>query len=506
MTGAWFVNLSIRAKLLWIILLTSSTALLVVGLAVVIYDSITYKREQYNKLSTQADLLGAISTSALVFNDPKTAGEYLSALEASPPIASAVIYDSAGNVFATFRRSDKPKLDPPPLEAEGHRFKGDNLLLFRPIYQGGDMIGTVYLRTELGFKTRLLQYAGIVLALLAGSLLVAFLLSARLQRLVSRPLLEVTKVARQVIDHQDFTHRAVKHSQDEVGVLVDAFNQMLAQIERREAELQASNEALQTEIREHKAAREQVTRLNETLEQRVAERTAELESANMELEAFSYSVSHDLRAPLRAIDGFSNLLQEGYGESFDEEGRNYLDRVRAASQRMGHLIDDLLKLSRTSRSEMKPTEVNLSELANTIANELRELAPERQVTFSIAPDMITYADAPLMRIVLENLLGNAWKFTRKRGEARIEVGTTIIDGRKTYYVRDNGTGFDMQYADQLFGAFQRLHTESEFEGTGIGLANVQRIIRRHGGQVWAEGKPDEGATIYFTLSEWRKLS
>jgi light-regulated signal transduction histidine kinase (bacteriophytochrome) len=155
---------------------------------------------------------------------------------------------------------------------------------------------------------------------------------------------------------------------------------------------------------------------------------------------------------------------------------------------------------------MRPTVVNLSGLAETIANELRELSPDRQVTFSIAPDMIAYADPALIRVVLENLLGNAWKFTRNRSEARIEMGNMINDGKTTYFVRDNGTGFDMQYADRLFGAFQRLHSTSEFEGTGIGLANVHRIIRRHGGHVWAEGKLDEGATLYFTLSEWRKPS
>jgi signal transduction histidine kinase len=505
-TGSWFANLSIRVKLLWIILLTSIAALMVVGLAIVTYDSITFKREKYQELSTQADLLGAISTAALVFNDPNTAKEYLSALKASAPVASAILYDGEGNVFATYRRSKNAILDPPPVEAEGHRFKGDDLLLFRSIDQGGEAIGTVYLRTELGFKKRLLQYAGIVFGLLIGSLLVALVLSTRLQGLVSRPLLEVTAVAREVIDHQDYAHRAIKHSDDEVGVLVDAFNQMLAHIQQREAALQAANQALQEEINEHKSAREQVTSLNETLEQRVAERTAELESANLELEAFSYSVSHDLRAPLRAIDGFSILLQEGYQDRIDQEGQNYLQRVRAATQRMGHLIDDLLKLSRTTRSEMRPAEVDLSALAETIANELQELSPDRQVTFSITSDMIAYADPALIRVVLENLLGNAWKFSRNRSEARIEMGTMINNGKTTYFVRDNGTGFDMQYADRLFGAFQRLHSTSEFEGTGIGLANVHRIIRRHGGQVWAEGKLDEGATLYFTLSEWRKPS
>jgi signal transduction histidine kinase len=499
-------GLSIRAKLLWIIMLTSSMALVMAGLALITYDLITFKQQRLNDLSTQAEILGAISSAALVFNDAKAAGEYLSALKARPQVTLAIIYDNGGKVFATYQRSDSINVSAPPAEADGHRIEGDDLVLFRHISQGNETIGTLHLRTNLGLTTRLLRFAGIVLLLLISSLLLAMLLSARLQALISKPILEVTNIARLVIDHQDYSHRAVKHSKDEVGVLVDAFNQMLTQIQQREAALQKANQALQLEIADHKSARAQVAALNETLEQRVAERTAELEAANRELESFCYSVSHDLRAPLRGIDGFTTILQESHGDKLDQQAKNYLQRVRAATQRMGHLIDDLLKLSRTVRSEMNPTTVNLSELAQSIANDLQETAPDRRATFSIAPDMIANADAALIRAVLENLLGNAWKFTGKRTEAQIEVGSTVTAGQTTYFVRDNGTGFDMKYADKLFGAFQRLHSISEFEGTGVGLANVQRIIRRHGGQVWADAKLDEGATFYFTLSAWRKTA
>ncbi|MGH8606979.1 MAG: sensor histidine kinase [Gammaproteobacteria bacterium] len=234
-------------------------------------------------------------------------------------------------------------------------------------------------------------------------------------------------------------------------------------------------------------------------EHRVREHTAQLEAVNQELESFCYSVSHDLRAPLRAIDGFSMILQKTYGDKLDAQGYHYLERVCTATQRMGHLIDDLLNLSRTARSEMRMTAVNLSELACTIANDLQETASERKVTFSIAPEMVVHADASLMRVVLENLLGNAWKFSGKRAEARIEVGSTTDAGKTAYFVRDNGVGFDMKYADKLFGAFQRLHSVTAFDGTGVGLANVQRIILRHGGRVWAEAVVDQGATFYFTL-------
>ncbi len=227
----------------------------------------------------------------------------------------------------------------------------------------------------------------------------------------------------------------------------------------------------------------------------------ELERANKELESFCYSVSHDLRAPLRAIDGFGLILQKSYSDKLDAQGQNYLGRVRAATQRMGQLIDDLLNLSRIARSEMSIATVDLSELAGTIAKDLQETAPERKVVFSVAPEMVVLADANLMRILLDNLLGNAWKFSGKRAEARIDVGSTTNAGETAYFVRDNGAGFDMKYADKLFGAFQRLHPVTAFEGTGVGLAIVQRVILRHGGRVWAEAAVDRGATFYFTLSE-----
>lgn len=249
------------------------------------------------------------------------------------------------------------------------------------------------------------------------------------------------------------------------------------------------------------AAEAGVRKLNEELEWRVAERTRELEAANRELESFSYSVSHDLRAPLRSIDGFSQIVQQRYAGQLDETGRGYLDRVRRASQRMGELIDDLLQLARIGRGDLRRQDVDLSAIAAAAVEELRRNEPERRILCQVQSGLCAYGDPGLMRVVLDNLVGNAWKFTRHSSDPQIMVGAIDQEGEMVYFVRDNGAGFDGAYANKLFQAFQRLHLESEFEGMGIGLATVQRVIRRHKGRVWAEGEPDRGATFYFTLPQ-----
>ena len=249
------------------------------------------------------------------------------------------------------------------------------------------------------------------------------------------------------------------------------------------------------DISEQRESHRRIQELNDSL----AHHNAELNAINQELEAFSYSVSHDLRAPLRAIDGFSQILLKENAVQLDEKGLDRLNRVRKAAQHMGNLIDDLLKLSRVTRAELQFQPVNLSDLATEVVEALRKLDPERAVAVNIAPNLYTRGDPKLLRIALDNLLGNAWKFTCKRDDARIELGVEAGETGPVYFARDNGAGFDMAYADKLFGAFQRLHDTGEFPGTGIGLATVQRIVHKHGGRIWAESAVDRGATFHFTL-------
>ncbi|HXF80407.1 MAG TPA: PAS domain S-box protein [Usitatibacter sp.] len=267
------------------------------------------------------------------------------------------------------------------------------------------------------------------------------------------------------------------------------FTAILRDITEREQAVQA--------LRESEA---KVRRLNAELERRVAERTSELEAANRELEAFDYSISHDLRAPINRIEGFSAILLEEFDAKLGDRGRELLQRIVASGQRMNQLVQDLLDLSTLTRTELRPAEIDLSAAARKILEGLAQSHPSRQVETVVAPGLVARGDPGLLRVVLENLLGNAWKFTSRRERARIEFGTAVAGGKRAYFVRDNGAGFDPAHAQRLFTPFHRLHAQKDFEGTGIGLATVQRIVSRHGGRAWAES-PGEGATFHFTLGE-----
>lgn len=476
--STWLRNLPIARKMVVIVMLTTSLALGVAGLGLTLYERVTVRARVASSALSLAQVIALNSRAPLAFDDPAAASETLAALSARPSIRAAYIYKAKGTPFARYPAKGGPPLPAQP-GPDGVHFIGQNLVVFQPITLDQRRLGTLYLVQDLSEVRNSLEVFGAAAALvLLFCLAAAYAISSRLQAVISAPILELAATARHVSKRKDYGTRIHHSSTDEVGILADSFNEMLAQVQARDLALEESRKEL---------------------ESRVEQRTAQLEAANKELEAFAYSVSHDLRAPLRAIEGFSHILLNKYPSVLDEAGRDYLRRVGAASQRMGELIEDMLTLSRVSRAELRREPVNLSEFASTVAAELAQRDPKRSVTMVIAPDVVTEGDPHLLRVVLENLIGNSWKFTSKRAQAHIEFAAEHRDGKLVCFVRDNGAGFDMAYAGKLFGAFQRLHSSAEFPGSGIGLASVKRIIHRHGGQVWAQGAVDHGATFYFSL-------
>jgi signal transduction histidine kinase len=480
-----FRNLPVSHKLTLLSVVASGSALLLACAAFVGYDFWAFRDAMLMKLSTQANIVGYNSSAAIEFNDTQAATQILAAFSAETDIVAAATYTQHGKIFAKYQRAGETSLGNALPESiselvDRHRFGRGYLSLVRPIVRNGEPIGAVAIRAHLGRMTdRLARYIGIALLILLFCTMGSILVAQRLQRRISQPILGLAETAKRVSRDQDYSIRAEVTGQDEVGHLIETFNEMLATIQEKNTDL--------------KNARDD-------LEQRVIDRTAQLEEANKELEAFSYSVSHDLRGPLRGINGFSQALLEDYVEQLDAQGQDYLQRVRAASQRMAQLIDDLLMLSRVSRGEVRRESVDLSALVGSIVAELREADAQRHVEVCVLEGVTAIGDTRLLRVVLENLLRNAWKFTSKNPSARIEFGVTQRNGKPVYFVRDDGAGFDMAYMDKLFGPFQRLHAVTEFEGTGIGLATVQRIIHRHGGGVWAEAAVGKGATFHFTLA------
>ncbi len=626
--GRWLKRRSVGGKLLLVVLATTAAALLISGAALLGYDLYTFKSSLANELGSQADILGLAAAPALEFDDPDAAREYLNLLEARPSIVAAAIYTAKGALFATYpNAADQTEEAFPPLpETDGYRTVDRTVRLWKRIVQNNEILGTVYFEAAYDPFERLRDYIGILGVVFVVSLSAAALMSARLQKTVTAPILEIAAMARRVVEQRDFSSRAQVASEDEIGVLGGAFNSMLAEIGQRTETLEESNRQLHHEIAERERA-EQAQRLGERrirtlvsaitqvvwaadehggfaerhdaweaytgqtlaqyrglgwrsafdeearvaldvawaravalpqpfelelrlwsaesqrhrfvqlravplvaddgraqewigairdvedrrmleqnlrtlnaeLEERVAARTAELETANKELESFSYSVSHDLRAPIRAINGFCALLSRDHETALDAEAQRKVGIIKGEAERMGALIDDLLAFSRLGRKALQRTELDMHELASNVYQRLSRELNGRTVDFRIGALPKAMGDRSLFEQVWVNLLSNAIKFSSKKPDAAVEVGAISEERELVYYVRDNGAGFDPKHRDKLFGVFQRLHHGDEFPGTGVGLALVHRIVTRHGGRIWADGKPGEGATFHFTL-------
>lgn len=478
LSGSWSAQ-SISGRLTALMVFASGTALLLAYVSYVAYDFYSLRQHLIESVDAQANLIGINSETALLFDDQQAAENTLSALRGAPAILTAEIVDAQGNTFATYLRKgyrpDQPMAPRlPASKKSAYWIEDGRVLLGHVIESDGKPIGTVYILADTRDVAHNTGRFGLFSA---GVLLVCFLIAlfatSGLRRSIIRPLENLTDTAHRVSRERDYSVRVlVPRRQDEIAFLVQSFNQMLGEIEQHRA----------------------------VLEQKVAERTAELSAANRELEAFSYTVAHDLRGPLQQVANIVFLLQCGEESGGANEQKTLLDNLVAATRKMSSLIDDLLNLSRATSTPLKPVPVDLTALAKSILGHLAHDS-QRRVETKVAEGCIIMADEGLIAIALDNLLRNAWKYSSRKDPAIIEFGCRNEGEETLFFVRDNGAGFDNAYANRLFHPFQRLHSQAEFPGIGIGLATVQRIIARHGGRIWATGAVDQGAEFCFVLPQ-----
>jgi signal transduction histidine kinase len=474
-----FRDIPIKTKLMRVILLISGIMLFVTCSSFFVYEFYTFRQTTIQKLYTLGEIISTNSTAALAFQDNEGAEEILTALKAEPHIVAACLYDKDGKLFAQFPSTLNSKILPPKPESLEYKFIHSYLQGFQPVMQGSKQLGTLYLRSDLGAMYERFKLYGIITALvIIASLLLAYFLSQILQKSISRPILALAETAKDISTNGDYSVRAIKLGKDELGTLTDAFNQMIVQIHNQ-------NQTL--------------SEFNQTLEQKVKARTLELETANKELDSFSYSISHDLRAPIRSINNYISVLLEDYSNKLDDEAKRLINVVIKNSLQMNSLIDDLLAFSKLGRTDLTKVSLSMKTLVSGIWEEAFQLEQNRSVEFILHDIPDAYAEKTTIHQVWVNLISNALKYSRNQDKTIIEISWEENEKEITYCIKDNGIGFDMNYYNKLFGVFQRLHSAQDFEGTGVGLAIVQRIIEKHGGKIWAKSKPNEGALFCFSL-------
>jgi|GEM_PF-2807956 len=473
---------SITTRLRLLITSACVIAIVVSSAALVGYQFYRYKRDISTSLMLRGQILALNASAAVAFQNNADAQELLNVFQLDPAVASACIFDSAGNRFADYHQSSHPTetIAAPTSYAPHFEFSNDRITVWSPIQQQGKFLGTFAFSSNLDELNQRIResivIAGIV-ALLTAAL--AFWLSHLLQGQVSAPLLKLAAAARRVTEKRDFHVSADVSGGAEIGVLGHAFNQMLSALNERD---------------------QLIRRHAQDLETKVAERTSQLEQSNKDLQVFGYTVSHDLRTPLRSILGFSEALEEADGSHLTAEGEGHLKRIRRNAEKMNALIDGLLTFARLGNQSVAKVSVDMAALTREVLEDLRFQLKDRTVVVNAADLPPALGDPSLLRQVWANLIGNAFKFTGHRPDATVGIGASVSpDGHPTYFVKDNGVGFDMAHAARLFNVFERLHSTTEFEGTGIGLAAVHRILQRHGGKIWAEAHPGQGATFYFEV-------
>lgn len=494
-----YKGLGIGRRLLFLIIFFSSVITLI-ATGIQLYTD--YRRDLSiikTRLSDiESSYLGSISAS--LWNlDIQQLRLQLEGISQLPDIQAASVQENPENVSE-------------PLQISRGETRGKNVItrhypIVHILAGGPRQIGTLTVQASLSEVYTRLRQKAVVILLSQGvkTFIVSLFILFIVHRLITSHLTHISERVSQFEISQKqpplSLHRTPPPEPDELDQVVNAFNTLSRNLRQAYEHMHEVNNALAKDIIARRQAEEEVKRLNAVLEQRVRQRTAELEAANQELASFCYSVSHDLRAPLRRIEGFRRILNDRYHAQVDEQGQHYLNRIAAGTHEMAEMIDSFLRLSRATQGELKVEIVDLSSLLKRFVAEYREREPERVTEIDIQDEVRAPVDRHFFSMLLSNLFDNAWKYSSQKDVTRLTFGFEEKDGERIYFIKDNGDGFDMQYADRLFAPFSRLHKSEEFEGVGIGLATVQRIITRHGGRIWAESRPGEGATFYFTLWE-----
>lgn len=493
-----FKDISIRSKLLILIFFCCSTVLLLALIAFALNDISLFRREEAHKNEILAKVIGQNSKAALVFSDPKAARENLNSLLVEPQVSAACIYDKDGRIFATFQRDPSSKGEFPAVAQDSHYFKNKDLHIFKEIYLDQSRVGTIYIRTTMDrLQGMMISRIQMGFFILLFAIALAFLMSIALGRFISAPVLALTDVMKNVSTEKNFSLRAKKVGSDEVGILVDGFNEMLKEIQSRDDALKVSRLDLENRVKER--TRELTAEIAERklVEQELRDKARELSRSNADLKQFAYVASHDLQEPLRMVSSYTSLLSKNYKGKLSNEADEFIHFAIKGVTHMHQLINDLLSYSQIG-SKPKACEVNCNEVMERVLTHFEHSLAETQakITYDTLP--IIRGDPTQIFQLFQNLLSNALKF---RGEAKphIHVSGKLEQGEYVFSFKDNGIGIEPQYFERIFVIFQRLHSLADIPGTGIGLAICKKIIEHHGGRIWVESEVGSGSTFYFTI-------